>query len=63
MNKVNFKEVFFSFFPSWIMTLTDYRLKGMKKVLAIAPWTELSLSGDEKIKNEKGEKKKKRNDK
>ena len=38
---------------SWIMILTDEELKQMKKALMIAPWTELDLSFDEKIRNEK----------
>ena len=41
-----------SFYISWIMIFTDEELKEMKKLLIIAPWTELYLSGDEKIRNE-----------
>ena len=33
---------------SWIMISTGEELKEMKNVLAIAPWTELNLGGDEK---------------
>ena len=35
------------------MILTGEELKQIKKVLAIAPWTELNLESDKKIRNEK----------
>ena len=40
---------------SWIMILTGEELKEMKKVLMIAPWTELNLKSDEQIINEERE--------
>ena len=44
-----------TFYKSWIIFLTDEELKEMKKMkklLIIAPWTELDLSSDEKIRKE-----------